>query len=220
METQTNAKFALNNRDWWSKLTDGILASASLILIWMVVAMVVRPIAAVFGNPGLLIYVLALMAAAMVSLQQALVPGRVDATRAWYGIIGGFLAWAVMEVTGYLGVPIMPNMAALIPLIMVGLIVWLLWKMVLPVGLRFFSLALLLNWGEHVLLTIEEMLDISSPVFQLAYHASGVLTIFVAILALAWILFRTRRRMQRISAALAVWFLFSLALYVFRGSLF
>jgi cbb3-type cytochrome oxidase subunit 3 len=57
-------------------------------------------------------------------------------------------------------------------------------------------------------------------VVELAFRAMGVLSIFIISLALVWILFRSRRRLQRISAALAIWFLFSLALYLFRGSLF
>jgi len=66
----------------------------------------------------------------------------------------------------------------------------------------------------------EETLAAFSPVFHLAYRATGFLAIIAALLAIGWILFKSRRRMQRISAALTIWFLFSLALYVFRGSLF
>ncbi len=220
MENQTNIKWVLNKNEWWSKLTDGILASAVLILIWMTVALVIRPISVAFGPPGLLIYVLGLLAAAMFALQQALVPGRMDATRAWYGTVGGFLAWSVVEVTSYLGVPVLPNLAGLLLLIMVALIVGLLWKTVLPVGVRFFSLTLILNWAEYALMKIEGTLATFSPIFRLAYQATGFLAILAALLTLGWILFQSRRRMQRVRGALAVWFLLSLALYVFRGTLF
>ncbi len=220
MEQQTTAKLAQNHHEWWSKLTDGILTSGILILIWMMVALAIRPISVIFGPPGLLIYALGLLAVAMFSLQQALVPGRIDITRAWYGLAGGFLAWSVVEVISYLGVPIMPSMAGMVLLIMVALIVWLLWRTVLPVGVRFFSLTLLLNWAEHVFMRIEEVLANMSPVFQLLYRATGFLAVFAAFMALGWILFQSRRRIQRISAALTIWFLLSLALYVFRGSLF
>jgi hypothetical protein len=220
MEPRTSAKFALNNPEWHSKLTDGVLAAAVLILIWMTVALAIRPISMAFGPPGLLVYDLGLLAVAMFALQQALVPGRIDAVRAWYGITSGLLAWAVVEVTGYLGVPVMPGMAVVILLIMAGLIVWLMWKTVLPAGARFFSLTLLLNWAEHLLMETEETLAVFSPVFHLVCRATGFLAILLAVLALGWILFQSRRRIQRISAALAIWFLFSLALYVFRGSLF
>jgi hypothetical protein len=156
----------------------------------------------------------------MFSLQQALVPGRLDITRAWYGIAGGFLAWSVAEVCIYLGVPLMPNLAGLVPLIMVVLIVTLLWRTVLPVGARFFSLTLLLNWIEHVFMQIGKLLATFSPIFELAYRATAYLAIFAVLLVLGWIVFQSRRRLQRISGALAIWFLVSLALYVFRGTLF
>ena len=220
MEHQSNIKLVQINRDWWSKLTDGVLASAVLVLIWMMVALAVHPISAIFGMPGLLVYVLGLLAVAMFSLQQALVPGRMDTTRAWYGITGGFLAWSVVEVTAYLGVPILPNPAGLVLLIMAALVIWLLWRTVLPVGARFFFLTLLLNWAEHVFMRIGEMLAVYSPVFELTYRATGFLAVFAAFLVMGWVLFQTRRRMQRIHGALIVWFLISLALYVFRGSLF
>jgi hypothetical protein len=215
-----NTKIIQHNPEWWSKLTDGILAASVLILIWLMIALAVRPITLVFGPPGMLIYVLGLLAVAMFSLQQALVPGRLDTTRAWYGIAGGFLAWSVTEVSIYLGVPLMPNLAGLVPLIMVALIVTLLWRPVLPIGARFFSLTFLLNWSEHVFMRIEEMLASYSPIFELLYRATAYVALACVLLVLCWIVFQTRRRIQRISGALAIWFLISLALYVFRGKLF
>ncbi len=206
--------------EWWSKLIDGLLTSAILILIWLTIALSIHPISIIFGPPGLLIYVLGLLAVAMYALQHALAPGRSITARAWFGITGGFLAWSVVEVSSYLGVPIMPHLAGLVLLIMVALIVGLLWRAVLPVGVRFFSLTFLLNWTEHVMMRIQETLAGFSPIFKLTYRATGYLALIVAVLALAWILFQSRRRIDRISAALAVWFLVSLAIYVFRGSLF
>jgi len=216
----TNTKSIPTTPDWWSKLTDGLLAATILILLWLMIALAIRPIAVAFGPPGLLIFVLGLLAVAMFSLQQALVPGRLDTTRAWYGIAGGFLAWAVAEVCIYLGVPLMPNLAGLLPLIMVILIVTLLWRPVLPVGARFFALTFILNWSEHAFIRIEEMLAAYSPIFELTYKAIAYLALLAVLLVLSWIVFRTRRRIQRISGALAIWFLISLALYVFRGGVF
>lgn len=209
--------------EWWSKLADGVLASAVLVLVWLMVAIAIRPISVAFGPPGLLVFILGLLAVSMFCLQQAIVPGRLDTTRAWYGIAGGFLAWAVTEVSIYLGlpgIPVMPKLAGLIPLLMVVLIVTLLWKPVLPTGARFFALTFLLNWGEHVLMRIEELLAAYSPIFELLYRATAYLALIAVLLVLFWIVFQTRRRLQRISGALAIWFLVSLAIYVFRGSLF
>ena len=50
-----------------------------------------------------------------------------------------------------------------------------------------------------------------SPVFTLLYRATGFLAVLFALVGLGWILFFTRRRIERISGAIGVWFLLSLA---------
>jgi hypothetical protein len=215
-----NNKTTHTGPEWWSKLADGLFASLVLVLVWLMVAIAIRPISVAFGPPGLLVFILGLLAVSMFCLQQALVPGRLDTTRAWYGIAGGFLAWAVTEVSIYLGVPLLPNLAGLIPLMMTALIVALLWLPVLPTGARFFALTFLLNWSGHVFMRIEEILATYSPIFDLIYHATAYLAMLAVLAVLFWIVFQTPRRIHRISGALAIWFLVSLALYVFRGSLF
>lgn len=220
MLSQWNLKTILNNHDWRSKLTDGVLAAAVLFLLWLVVALAAHPIRVIFGLPGMLVYALGLMAVALFSFQQSLVGGRPDNVRAWYGIAGGLLIWSMIEVSGDLGLPVIPSPSGVIILIMVSLIVGLLWRNFLPVGARFFSLTILLNWAELLFMSTQEWLASFSPVFTLTYRATGYLAILAAFLTLGWILFHTRRRIQRVSGALAIWFMISLALYVFRGSLF
>lgn len=210
-----NARLARNNNEWWSKLTDGVLAVIVLVLLWVMVALVVQPIRVMFGLPGLLIYVLGLLATAMFALQQSISASHSETTRIWYGIVGGFLAWSVADVTTYLGIPLMPNISGVILLIMVALIVALLWRNILPNGVRFFSLTLLLNWTERVILSLQDWLAGISPVFTLSFRVAGALAGFFALLMFAWILFRTRRRVQRVVGALMVWFLISLVVYIF-----
>lgn len=210
---------AQKKREWRSKLIDGILSASILILLWLLIELAVRPIEYVFGPPGLLVYVLGLLAVSMFALQQALVNRHGETLRTWYGICGGFLAWSVIEVINELGVPVMPNMASLVLLIMVGLIVMLLWRN-LPLGARYFSLTFLLNWVGMVFMRVQGILARYSPIFDLAYRATGWLSLMGVLAVLIWILFRSRRRPQRVMAALVVWFLTSLAIYVLRGSLF
>jgi hypothetical protein len=104
-------------------------------------------------------------------------------------------------------------------LIMAALVVALLWR-VLPVGPRFFGLAFLLNWLENIIIGAGEALVRYSPVFDLLFRATGYLAILFIALGLGWMLFLTRRRIERISGALGLWFLASLALYVFQGGSF
>lgn len=220
MQQRLIAILLQNNREWWSKLMDGVLASIALILLWLTIVLSVRPIEVMFGPPGLLVYVLVLLAVSMFSLQESLVSRHSDTTRSWYGIIGGFLAWLVVEVMNHLGVPLLPNLAGIILLLMVSMIVGLLWRNILPLGVRFFSLTFLLNWTEYIFMHVQGMLAHFSPIFTLTYRATGFLAIFFVILVLGWILFQSRRRIQRVSGSLTIWFLASLALYVFWGALF
>jgi hypothetical protein len=206
------------NNDWRSKLVDGVLSAFVLCLTWLVVALSIGPVEVIFGTPGLLIYVLGLMAIAVYSLQQSMNNHHAEPTRAWYGAAGGFLAWSVVSVSAHFGLPVQKS-SGLILIIMAGLIVAELWR-VLPVGPRFFCVALLLNWLGSICMHIGGVLSRYSPIFTLLYRATGYIAILLALLGIGWVLFLTRRRIERISAALVIWFLVSLALYVFRGNLF
>jgi hypothetical protein len=220
MLQQINARLVRNNYEWWSKLSDGILAIAALTLLWMVVPLAARPIKTLFGLPGLLIYALGMLAISMLCLQQSIVSRHSDATRAWFGTAGGFLAWGVVAVSSYLGVPVLPSLAGILLLVMVALIVILLWRNILPVGVRFFSLGLLFNWAGQIFILIQEWLARHSPIFALSFRATAVVAAIGTISGIAWILFRSRRRLQRVSGALGIWFLVSLVIYVIQGRLY
>lgn len=206
------------SRAWRSKLVDGVLAAVVLYLTWLIVAITLEPIKVAFGAPGLLVYVLGLMAVALYALQQSLSHQHSEPTRAWFGLAGGFLAWAVVSISGRLGLPV-EKAAGAILYIMVALIVVLLWR-VLPIGPRFFGLAFLLNWLGSIIMHAGKVLAQFSPVFDLLYRATGYLAILFGVLGLGWILFFSQRRIERIAGALGLWFLASLAVYVFWGSLF
>lgn len=206
------------NREWRSKLIDGVLSAIILFLMWLLVAISIDPIKTRFGQAGLLVYVLGLMAISLLTLQQAMVSRHSEPTRAWFGTASGFLAWAVVSVCENFGLPV-ERIAGLILIIMVSSIVWLLWR-VLPVGPRLFGTAFLLNWSINILMYGGKVLASISPVFTLLYRMTGYTAILMAFLNMGWILFLSHRRIDRVRGALGIWFLVSLALYVFRGDLF
>jgi len=206
------------SRDLRSKLIDGVLSAIILCFTWLTVSLSISPVETTFGAPGLLIYVLGLMAISLYALQQALVNRRSEPTRAWFGMAGGFLAWAVVSICAYFGLPVVKS-ASLILIMMLSLILILLWR-VLPIGPRFFGLAFVLNWLISILMHGGKLLTMFSPVFTLLFRATGYISILFIFLVLGWILFVTHRRIERVIGALSLWFLVSLALYVFRGNLF
>jgi hypothetical protein len=205
-----------SNRGLWSRTNDGIVPALLLLLGSTAIGLAVPPITVIFGQPGLLVYVLALLAAGMLCLQQALVPTRQDNRRAWLGITAGMLCWSVVAGMAALGVPILPNLAGVLLLVMVSLIFTLLWKTSLPLGARFFGLAFLLHWGAQVFVSVLAWLAAFSPVFALGLRITGALAVFAALLVASWILAHSRGRVQRAGGALALWFLAGLALSVFQ----
>lgn len=215
MLRQYYMKLYQNNRGLWSRMTDGIFSAALLLLVSITILLVIPPIEVLFGRPGLLIYMVCLLAVAMYALQQALIPLHTDTIRAWYGIAGGLLAWSVVVVNSALGVSILPNLGTIVFLVMVAMIVMLLWKNVLPLGARFFSLTFLISWAEGVFLSIQPWLASFSPIFALLLRLMGVLALAGAVFVSIWIILRSRGRIQRVSGALALWFLFSLFLSIF-----
>jgi hypothetical protein len=209
-----------NNGDWWSKLTDGILLALILLLVWMTVFLTIRPINAMFGPPGLLLYVLALMAVSVYTLQQSIISRRPDTQRALFGIAGGFLAWSSVLITSQMGVPIFPNLASLLLLVLMALVVAVLWRSVLPQGVRFFFLTFLMNWVGYIYAGVQEWAVPISPIFALARPVLGVLFCLAILYVLGWILFQSRRRLHRVSGGLILWFLISLVIYAFGGNIF
>lgn len=220
MQQEWVARLPQKQRDWFSKLTDGVLASIILVLLWLTILLGLRPISLRYGPPGLLVFVIGLLAVSMYAFQQSLSKRHGETVRAWYGMAGGFLAWSVVETVAYLGVPVLPNMAGVVIFILVALIVAIMWRYGLPVGAKFFAASFLLNWVGLVFMHLQGTLAMLSPVFSLTYRATGYLAIIGAVFVLVWILFQSRRRVHRLTGALTIWFLVSLALYTFRGSLF
>jgi hypothetical protein len=206
--------------EWRSKLADGVMPSVVLILTWMLVALAVRPVQQVFGEPGLMVYILGLLAVAMFALQASIQEKFSLTLRAWYGTAGGFLAWVVTELAIYPSPPVLTHPGGVILILMVAMIVYILWKEVFPPGVKFFWAVFLLNWAGHVVMNFHELFSYSSPVFMLTYRLTGVLSAVGALFSLAYILLYSSRRIERMIAAVLVWFLFSLAVYVFRGQLY
>ena len=200
----------------WSKLIDGILSVIILCLTWMVIAICIYPIESVFGMPGLLIYILGLLSVAMYSLQQSLVQRKSEPTRAWFGIAAGVICWAVIWISTHVGASL-EFPATIIFLIMVGLIVILFWRTIFTIGPRFFSLALLLSWVGYAVMTALSLLAERSQIFMFFFQIAGYLALLCAILLTGWMILKSQRRIHQIIAALAIWFLLTVAIYVFLG---
>lgn len=191
-------------RDLRSKVLDGLLPAVVLYLLLMLVLFGLAPIRARFGGPGLLVYVLGLLAVSMYSLQRALSMGLSESTRAWYGIAAGVLAWAVVLISGLLEPVADLGPRGLVLLILVGLVGVLLWRQNLPLGGRFFWITFCANWGGSLFLFYFERVAGWNPVLTLLFRLTGYTAAVGCGFLLAWVMLFSQRRIQRIWASLAM----------------
>ena len=133
-------------QDIGSKLFDGIIAALLLYLLLLLAILLIGPIQARAGRPGLLIYCLTLIALSVYFLEHSLLLRIPDSYRAWYGMLGGLTAWAAVNLSNSLGISSITNVTGVLMLIMVSLTVTRLWRHHLPLGAKFYSQTFLTAW--------------------------------------------------------------------------
>lgn len=188
-------------KDLRSKLTDGLLAGLILVLLLSLVVLLTEPIYNIAARPGMLIYVLCLIAFSVYCLERALVTRHPETFRAWYGMAGGQVAWVVVALSNDLGMQKTVSLTSLLLLLLVALGITRLWRRYLPTGMRFYCLSLLLTWFGHMLISSKPLLAPGLPALAFLYDAMAYLLILGFLLTLWWIFTQTDRRIQRLSAA-------------------
>ena len=109
--------------DFRSKLYDGLLPFVALLLLGALVELGLRPVVWMWGEIVLLVLGLGLMAVAMFSLQRGLAQRMVEATRGWYGMAAGLLAWRVLDIAGLLSGAEKSSLGSILALVLAGLVV-------------------------------------------------------------------------------------------------
>lgn len=191
--------------NWVSKLRDGLLPALVMLLLIVVPSLLMLLIQTRFGRPGLLVYMLVLLMLGMILLERSLHEDRSIIRRAWYGLAGGMLTWMATEVTDRLSEAGLISLDAVPFLLILGLVIAILWRRVLPLPARWFVLAFFLNWASRLIISGEQFVVDHLPHLQLIYPV----TIGIGIAgALAWffmIIWRSHNRLQRIQAAIGLW---------------
>ncbi|MCA1954152.1 MAG: hypothetical protein LDL12_03285 [Anaerolinea sp.] len=201
-----------------SVVMDGLLVTAVLILLSLLLNLLIRPIAGQFGNSGLLIYALVALAVATYCLDRSLTLPR-DVTRVWHGVIGGLVGWFACSLSDYLGEKALTGQTALLWLIFTGMVVTVLWRRVLPLGGRFFGMVFLMSWAARFFLDAQEMLANWHPIFVRTYLFSGYLALFGVLVSAVWLFLRARQRLARMWTAIWLWFFLLIVVSVFMGQL-
>lgn len=199
-----------------SKLYDGVL-SFFLICAFLFVYIILLIPFGKLGIPGYLSYGILCLATAFLTLKHSMSSKQTDIRNAWMGIIGGFAAWTVQEVSGTIGWVALEDGNGLILFILTGMAVLALWN-ILSIGPKFWFAMLLFNWGGHLLLKGQfSLCKTINPIFCTTMEISGYLAGAAIIGILFWIFTKSKTRIARLWAANWIWLMATIILYVIKG---
>lgn len=203
-----------------SKLTDGLLAAGVMVLLEVMLILFVNPILILFDRPGMLVYTVVLVALAAICLDRSLSNRDSEMTRAGWGIIGGIVTWVVIEFSSFLGRQSLINETGILNLMVVVLLASVIWRKLPYIGLNYFLSIALIGWLSQVCIASLRFLTSFEPRIETVFIGMGVLAAILMASSIGYIFFRSRTRLERLNAALVIWFSAILMIYVFRGSLF
>lgn len=203
--------------DMSSKLWDGLIPMAAMVLITLLMHMLAAPVQGLWNTSGLLVYSVALLGLGGVLLNHSVTQNYSETTRGWLGLASGVILWFVILLAERIGGMQMPMQVALMFLIVVGLISATLWKPVFPIGIKFFAMSVLLAAMARVWMSTQQFLAGLWPTFGRVLSVSGFLALGVLVVIVVWIVAFSKDRMQRLWAALWGWFCALQALSIFLG---
>ncbi len=202
-------------KDLWSKIIDGILLPIQIWVINLMVNIIYYPVSDHFHRPGSLISIVFLMIVSIIFLDLASIKKYSKVSNGWYGILAGITAWKAIEFSMRLDGYEIYSPGNLLILIFVGLIIAVLWRKILPVGVQFFILTLILNWAGTVFYLGLSNLSSWNPLIADSMVVSGVAACILSLWGLLHIFFKSEWCIQRMWIALWVWFLLNYAGMVF-----
>jgi hypothetical protein len=201
-----------------SKLVDGVLAGSVLVLLELLLILLIKPVQLVFSKPGLLVYTVVLLAVSAACLERSLNTSLIELVRAWWGVLGGLAGWVVIELSNYLGSQELTSETGVLNLMLVLLVVSVLWRRIAPLGLRYYFVMVLLGWvGHSGLVSLAFLTKSIEPRLVFLIPAVGYAAAGIMALSLVYIFLRSRGQLERLNAALTLWYTTMIMIYVFRG---
>ncbi|HWQ05344.1 MAG TPA: hypothetical protein VN452_08315 [Longilinea sp.] len=192
--------------DLVSKLRDGLLPAFVLVLLVVVPSLLIPPIQNQFDRPGLLVYMLFLVAVGVMLLAAALHEDQPLIRQTWYGLAGGVITWMATEVSDRLSGTGLTSLNAVPYFLIIGLIVAILWRRVLLLPVRGFALVFFLNWVSRFLVSGEQFLAGYFHMAKLAYLVTAGIGLLGVLTSLFFIILRSRERVQRMRMSVWLWF--------------
>jgi len=204
--------------DLRDKIINGICSGVGLLVLTVGLRFLTGLSKVIFGSPGVLALTFGILAATILCLDRSLVFHLSDTARAWYGMVGGVLAWMLVILNNSLEGDLYFNQSFILALIMTSLVVSVLWRRILPLGGKFFAMTFLLGWGNSLLLLVKQQFEISYLwSIQIVWVIVGYLAILGVIVVVGWLLTFSERRLQRLWGGVVLWILGSLAFEVLWG---
>jgi len=198
-----------------SKISDGFGTAFFILALNLSTRFIYPLIETTFAKPGAFIYILILLAAGIFMLARSLLTGSQDAQLADAGLTAGVLLWQVTQFSNVLGSSGLFGQSGWLFWLMAVLITTVLWRKVLPIGLRFFMLVYLLFWAGQLYTNTLVLITAWPPVFIAAYHAVRVAALLGVIVFLWWIVFRTSTAVERKVCAVGLAFCVLLGILFF-----
>lgn len=184
-----------------NKISDGLANAAKLLLFYGLTSLLVIPIRSFLHDPGVLIYILVLLAVAGFELQRTLIARTSEPRRAWHGMAAGLFFWQVIRFTAEMNSYHLFQQGGMIFWVMAVIFTAVLWKKVLPIGMRSNMLVLLVCWLGRLYQDGYKVLSNWPPFFQFGYEAIRWLAGVAGVVALILIIFHSRELNSRIYCA-------------------
>ncbi len=198
-----------------SKIADGIGGALQLLLMLAFTSLVFLPITQTLNTFGTVLYLLILFAGGVFFLYRSLAPNQTDAHRASAGMLSGLLLWQILNHSGLTSrLGLFASNGVLIWLI-AALVIVFMWIKVFPLGLRFFTLLLLLNWLGKLYVTRFALHGNWPALLEMVLNAIRYLGILGIGASVWFILFRSRSVLERKYGAAALYFFVLLSFLLF-----
>jgi hypothetical protein len=186
------------------KISDGMVNAIKLVIFYAITTLLLIPVEHYFGRPGILIYLFLLLAVAGFELHRTLIARTSEPRRAWHGMAAGLFFWQVVRYTADLSNLALFQQAAMLYWVMIVMITVVLWKKLLPIGVRSTMLVLIVCWlGKLYEVGFTYLMD-WPPFINFGYAALKYLVALAGIVALFLIIFRSRDLNSRIYCAITI----------------
>jgi hypothetical protein len=186
------------------KISDGIGNAIKLVIFYALTTLLLIPVEHFFQRPGILIYIFLLLALAGFELHRTLIARTSEPRRAWHGLAAGLYFWQVVRFTAELSNLALFQQAAMIYWVMVVLMTVVLWKKLLPIGVRSAMLVLIVCWLGKLYQVGYTYLLSWPPFITFGYESLRYMVGLAGVIALFLIIFRSRDLNSRIYYAVTI----------------